>query len=461
MADPDLLQIDRGAVVAPAGCGKTQLIVNAAARNQGKPLLIITHTNAGVVALRSRLTKAKVPAANYRLATLDGWALRVVLAYPELSGLRPDLGAIHYPALRSAVLAAIRSGALDDVLRATYSRLIVDEYQDCNDAQHAMVIALAERLPCAVLGDPLQRIFTFAGTVPEWEGRVLIDFPMVASLDKPWRWINAKQPDLGRWILDIRDDLIAGRGVDISTAPAAVTWRHVADTSDHDSFKDQALRAMRGGSTLIIGDQFSIDARVAIAREYEDVHVVERAELPEAAFEAARIANGPDDRLLERGLEFAGRVMTGVELDRADAIRDAAAIGSPAVDAAEAAMFQVATAPSFAGLAKMLDALAGTHGRRVFRPDILSVVVDALRRTGLGEDLRARTIEVKEARRANGRPLPRRGIGSTLLLKGLEADHLILLDGTPLDAANLYVALSRGAESLYVIAGTPMLGLVN
>lgn len=52
----DLLAIDRGTVTAPAGCGKTQLIADALTRHSGsKPILVLTHTNAGVAALRERL----------------------------------------------------------------------------------------------------------------------------------------------------------------------------------------------------------------------------------------------------------------------------------------------------------------------------------------------------------------------------------------------------------------------
>lgn len=54
--------------------------------------------------------------------------------------------------------------------------------------------------------------------------------------------------------------------------------------------------------------------------------------------------------------------------------------------------------------------------------------------------------------------MPRRGIGSTLLLKGLEADYGIILDATPLDAANLYVALSRGAGSVRVASQIRTIG---
>jgi DNA helicase-2/ATP-dependent DNA helicase PcrA len=55
----DLLAISRGTVTAPAGCGKTHLIAEALTRHgSGKPILVLTHTNAGVVALRGRLEMA-------------------------------------------------------------------------------------------------------------------------------------------------------------------------------------------------------------------------------------------------------------------------------------------------------------------------------------------------------------------------------------------------------------------
>jgi DNA helicase-2/ATP-dependent DNA helicase PcrA len=55
----------RGAIEAPAGCGKTQTIVDALAFSASKPYLVLTHTTAGVAALRKRLTRANVPAKNY------------------------------------------------------------------------------------------------------------------------------------------------------------------------------------------------------------------------------------------------------------------------------------------------------------------------------------------------------------------------------------------------------------
>ncbi len=86
----DLLAIDRGIVTAPAGCGKTQLIAEALTRHTAtKPILVLTHTNAGVVALRGRLDRAGVPSKAYRLSTIDGWAMRLISTFPARSAHEP------------------------------------------------------------------------------------------------------------------------------------------------------------------------------------------------------------------------------------------------------------------------------------------------------------------------------------------------------------------------------------
>jgi DNA helicase-2/ATP-dependent DNA helicase PcrA len=87
----DLLTINRGAVTAPAGCGKTYLIADALKRHRKtKPILVLTHTNAGVAALRGRLDAFGVPATRYRLATLDGWAMRLAATFRMRSQIDPS-----------------------------------------------------------------------------------------------------------------------------------------------------------------------------------------------------------------------------------------------------------------------------------------------------------------------------------------------------------------------------------
>ena len=51
-----------------------------------KPVLILTHTNAGVAALRARLQDMGVPRRAFRITTIDGWAMRLIGTFPERSG---------------------------------------------------------------------------------------------------------------------------------------------------------------------------------------------------------------------------------------------------------------------------------------------------------------------------------------------------------------------------------------
>src|SRR4051812_28200716 len=170
MADEaiDLLAMRRGTVTAPAGCGKTHLIAASLTRHGDgkKPILILTHTNAGVAALRGRLDRAGVRPTAYRLLTIDGWAMRLVSMFPKRAGHDQSLldlahPATDYPNIRVAAARLLKTGHVNDVLSASFARLIVDEYQDCSVRQHALVGFASNSLPMSVLGDPMQTIFGF------------------------------------------------------------------------------------------------------------------------------------------------------------------------------------------------------------------------------------------------------------------------------------------------------------
>ena len=90
--DPDVdvaklaASLSRGSVVAAAGCGKTEQIARATQIAEGRRL-ILTHTHAGVDALRSRLKKLKVPSDKYHIDTIAGWCLRYSASFPNRSRL--------------------------------------------------------------------------------------------------------------------------------------------------------------------------------------------------------------------------------------------------------------------------------------------------------------------------------------------------------------------------------------
>ena len=65
---------------------------------------------------------------------------------------------------------------------------------------------------------------------------------------------------------------------------------------------------------------------------------------------------------------------------------------------------------------------------------------------------------MREQSRLIGRPLAPRSVGSTLLMKGLEGDIAVVLDGDALNYHHLYVAMTRGAKKLVMCSASPTLG---
>ncbi|MFV9088251.1 UvrD-helicase domain-containing protein [Proteus mirabilis] len=257
---------DVGSIVAPAGCGKTQLITDTLVIKPNKPYLVLTHTTAGVAALKLRLKKLSVPTKNFFVTTIDGWALKLAKNFPVSCPIQtsPENPKAFYPELRRSVLALLQNGNVNDILRASYSRLLVDEYQDCNLVQHQVVTELSSLIPTTVFGDPMQCIFNFAGRMPDWNTEVQARFPQIHELTVPWRWNNAGSHGLGQWVLDCRNILIQGNKIDLSTCPGYVHHKPLSGVASTDLQAQQAAQydifnRAQNESLLVIGD--SINAR--------------------------------------------------------------------------------------------------------------------------------------------------------------------------------------------------------
>lgn len=463
----DLLAAARGSVTAPAGCGKTQLIADTLGLHEGaRPILILTHTNAGAAALRLRLQRARVRAPAYRVTTIDGFAIRLIGTFPLRSGHNPRILEINdarndYPAIRAAASRLLQAGHISDPLRATYARLIVDEYQDCNLIQHAIVDALAAVLPTSVLGDPMQAIFGFAGNqLVQWQIHVEPRFPTIGALATPWRWRNAGTEPLGLWLLQARAQLQAGQAVDLRGAPVEVQW--VPHNGNADVQRRAAAQTRLVGqeeTVLIIGDARNPRGRHQFTGQTPGATSVEAVDLGDLLGFARRFNVAAPDAL-EQLVNFAADLMTRVGaanfLTRVETIRQGRARTAPTP--AETAAVAFVAAPSMAGALELLQQLEDQAHARVFRPEMLHCCRTAMRTAGTGGvPLLDAALQARERNRRVGRHVSRRAVGSTLLLKGLEADVVVILHPEMLDAPNLYVALTRGARRLLVCSDTPVL----
>ena len=110
-----------------------------------------------------------------------------------------------------------------------------------------------------------------------------------------------------------------------------------------------------------------------------------------------------------------------------------------------------------------LKSMALDPDRRVYRHSTFNIMVEALQTADSAPDadLPAAIAGLREQRRHTGRVIPPKAVGSTLLLKGLEADHVVVLDadrpGNKMSKEHLYVALTRGAKSVHVFSRSPTL----
>ncbi|MDC7684879.1 UvrD-helicase domain-containing protein [Asticcacaulis sp. BYS171W] len=461
MPEIDLLDVERGTITAPAGCGKTHLIADALARHSGsKPILVLTHTNAGVAALRGRLDRANVSPSLYRLTTIDGWAMRLLTLFPQRSGHDPRILSItdprhHYPAIREHARLLLAGRHIHDILAATYERLIVDEYQDCSIPQHEIVRHASAALRTCVLGDPLQAIFNFAGPTVDWEGQVRLTFPNAGELGTPWRWINAGEEAFGRWLLSIRPILFAGGSIDLGAAPPNVQWVPLNGADDY------RLRLQAGsvplphndGRVLIMADATNPTGQREFAGQIPGGVTVENVDMRDLVAFGEHF-NLASPNITSHVVNFAGSVMTNVGafamLQRLDSLR-AGRARNPASPAEQAAL-TFAENPTYSGAAILLEEIGKQGGVRAHRPAILRGAFDVLKAC-IGTDgilPAAAATSVRERSRLIGRPLAKRTVGSTLLLKGLEADIAVILNPSVMDRRHLYVAMTRGAKQLII-----------
>lgn len=463
----DLCRLPRSSVTAPAGCGKTQLITDTLATlEEHHPALLLTHTNSGVAALRARLQRANVPAKRYAVHTIDGFALRLASTFPMRTQVQPGVLLLtnprdNYPAIRHAAQRLICEGHLDQIIRANYSCVFVDEYQDCDLVQHAIVDGLANIVPTCVLGDPMQAIFDFAGALVGWDEHVLARFPSLGTLATPWRWNNAQKPALGAWVLEARRTLLDGGNVDLAQAPPDVQWIDLR-AGDANVLRRQAAMTRAptpDGTVLIIGDSMRAGDRHWMASVTPGATTVEPVDLRDLIVFAASFDPGAPNACAVLA-DFSASLMTNVGAaqlpGRVDSLRGGRA-RNPATHA-EQALVDMVGPSAMAQAATALHALSEQPGTRIYRPQVLRCALSALRAAARGQrPLVEAAMDERERYRHLGRTPSARSIGSTLLLKGLEADVAVVLHPERMNARHLYVALSRGAKQLVVCSEGPVL----
>lgn len=464
VSEYDLLATERGSVVAPAGCGKTELIARAAAIGCEKRILILTHTNAGLRALSDRMRSLRVKVGAAHVDTIAGWALRFATAYPTGSknANRDPVGG-EWDCVYRGVAELLEVRALRAVIQASYSRLLVDEYQDCSRVQHLLVRKLAALLPTCVLGDPLQGIFDFGDGLVPWS-EVTTDFSLIGELAEPWRW-KGKNERLGTWCLELRRALLAGESIDMRNAP--ISWCKI----DQRSLRIEAFRVARLTGRVVVIRKWEAQAH-DFARMlggcYRSMEEVEGKEF-RAFAQDMDVLEGP--ARAARIVKLATTCLTGIKAaigTAAKALEDGkvptlsqsrkhpeavkaliAVCHDSSVPSAHAAMLALEKLPGCARFRSELWASA----KKAFKEHVTSA------RTRLTET----AVAIQQQHRSAGRLVDPRLVSRTLLVKGLEFDHALVPKAEEFEsrragdgARHFYVAATRASRSLSVLSISPV-----
>ena len=451
-----MLRARRGFTEAAAGCGKTQLLTSIVADERFGRQLVLTHTHAGVAALRKRLNGLRIPSRHYHLDTIAGWSVRWATAYPSLSNYVVDVAALpSWPRAYEGARRVVATALGREVLRASYTGVLVDEYQDCTALQHRLVEEIATVLPCRGVGDPLQAIFGFRNDPSVAWSDVQASFDFQPPLCEPWRWRrDGQNAGLGAWLTDARRELQNNGRITIAHE-APVQWmRH----QDAQAWAHTCRGAVVPGESTVAILKWPNECRTLARPLGGRWPVVERFDDPDLLECASAIAAADGPGVVSHLFEFLRARVTGVGTALARIVgavsegrstasfrnhrdhleRIAALVGEPSPETALA----------------VLDAILASREWVLYRPECVHQLRTALRELG-GQSLSELPDAVAAARtraRHRGRPTHRRTLGTSLLVKGLEFDHAVVLTPDAMTVRELYVAITRGSKSLTIVS---------
>ena len=456
-----------GYLLAPAGYGKTHLIAESILHTEGRQL-ILTHTHAGVNALRAKLRALKVSTARFHVDTIASWSLRLCLAYSSTSGWsseRPESG--QWNELYLACRELLDKQFIRRIVRSSYAGMYVDEYQDCSVNQHSIVNKLARDLSCRVLGDPMQGIFDIGDqSLVDWENEVERKLEPLGTLDTPHRWIGAGADDLAEWLIRVREALEQDLPIDLLHAiPDRV--RVVTCSNGNELFHQQAdvcrnypCKPQESVIAMHKGDQVYKEKCHHLARSiggrFSSIEEIEGRDLHN--FIKGLVAKDLAGERLTEAIGFAEKCMTAVRKSlsagtlRGEQVEIQAKTKNPKIAGAANDYLDDPTSSNLAQFFRMLKENSNT---KVFRRDLFNRLIEVLRIHTSSEALNLSEAAHKfqsEFRRRGRIVGSRKVVSTTLLVKGLEFDHGIILDASSLSSKELYVALTRGSKTLTIIS---------
>ena len=443
-----------GFVESPAGCGKTEAIVRTVGTYCSDPQLVLTHTHAGVDALRQRFRKHRVPTNRYSVDTIAGWAWGWVRKYPDNAGYRGSKDIAEWSEVYAAMSNLLQKDFVRQGILNSHAGIIVDEYQDCTIAMHQLMVQLKRFLPCRVLGDDLQGIFGFRNDpLIDWsdvEGEFIND---LGALETPYRWIKANNEPLGRWLLGTRHKFRQYREPDYGGSPIE---KRTILYSDLGSQLIRITHKKVGRICVISPKMRRLNARIETVLVNHKYHLLEPNELTALRKLILALSNGSPLKKSNAATKFLTTAYGGLRGD------DKSFIGKilrgenqRPLRADRRTLYEThhtsgASPLLIFGLLGYIERLDGISCKLWESISALKCILE--KHIESSAELNSLYAVEIAKRKYQSRGSIYRCIGSTLLVKGLEFDHVVILRTADWQRnwgnhRDLYVALTRGSKS--------------
>jgi DNA helicase-2/ATP-dependent DNA helicase PcrA len=211
---------------------------------------------------------------------------------------------------------------------------------------------------------------------------------------------------------------------------------------------------------VVIGDPANINVRAALAQKLAAVGFsnIEPLGCKHLYAFAKKIEAARGFTRLERALDFICACMIGAEktafLNAVRSHQDGKKLG--AAKFGDLVKIGIAVAEGTADEA-VLELMQGFHGReatRLFRGEMFFAMRSALQVKAIRQydTLTDAIWDVQNRIRHTGRSIGKRSIGSTLLVKGLEFDHAVIIHADNMSRKDWYVALTRATTSVTILS---------
>lgn len=454
----DFISHKKSMLIAPAGYGKTYTIAECVAMGDGKSL-ILTHTNAGVAALKNRLKTKGVPSAKYHIETISGYAQKYIKAYIPADKIpQQDQSSKYYPFIIKTATSLFKNEVIGSIVRSSYNRMFVDEYQDCTISQHALILQLSNYLNTHILGDPMQGIFNFSVDDPivDLEDDTIIGTFATHKyeLNTPWRWINSGEAELGEQLKLLRSELSIKKNVNVDYSKYPnINFNLARSIGELSRILNELLKTY-SNILFIHPDTRSINKRINYVQlAGSTIYLIEAID-DKKFYELAKAADAIiPELLIETVRSICYSFSSKTRIDEwlgENKIRNRR--GDYATDALSLTQLadKAIKTNKRSDVADMIEWFFRHLRIPIYRRDVYCSVIRALR---LADEKQITVYEamcnIRNNVRRVGRTIKGRCIGTTLLTKGLECECVVLLDfDSFLDYKHLYVALTRGSKKI-------------